>query len=1639
MAVITRIEVVNYLSEGWQPSMGAARWRPLWPANTIRLAGQSTAIQVPNGCGKTSVTNAILFLLSRDRQLKKEFLNRCAPVEAGYTHVRIEFAIRLDEDLTQRDLITVDPLDCPAQTYVIGVCGNRGDEDLKFYRHPGTLEDSAAYRFDGSTIRFTPNDAFRAAVKKVKSDWDRWGTIDEWSKVVSEFMSPEVVRQNVVFHKSGAGDASATFKKVVVEPGERFDEAYFKQVAAPQLLANLMGDSAEEDERTIEDTITISMTRFIDAKLKVERKQAYLQQREALEAQFEPVLEAAQSIQTAHGDYQRQLQQLARDAAFLDHFGGHRRATLAGVPPRLDSLPFDADVKQCLSGMAVDMDGSVIIADDVLARILGQSTGHLNESAERSPANRETVRFHSASSQVIDFACGIKISDGSGGRRKAVRWYGREATFELAAHRASSAGNDRRPLLKQAFEIAARDIDTNPFRREHRRLSGRQQDLKETVETAKQAAEEAERLERELQQQVTQRAENQGAYQQFCEHAALLPEDLRLTPKAAEAWFEEQSANRGKAVIEHTGRVGELTAGWTTLQRLRGELGFQTLSERLAELQEQRADLEDRQTSITGSHRTVRAELEEQQAHQRQLQRALEDAERELRSLNALRPQDDQFRRLFGDVDPLTVTPPVDELRQTQRQAREKTALTEPKREAHRKLSALQLADSRFRSLFGDVDPRSTDPQTELDRLNEQHHFAELDYVQHQPLAEALDLHLQLHTVAPAAWIDTTDAERLGAERRAQQAAERIEELLREIASLEDLSLVDDADYANALNILEQAGVAHKRLRDVVLQVEPDKDRCVSVLAAFGSMLSAPVVADLDSAELAMKLLAEQRHHVPVVLHEPLLRALQGDAVTETVNGSAVAFLAGIRTRRVRAIVDPKALEEEKVDLREQLQSQEQARDLAVKDAARHGVRTDDYLRALRAQDAVRLGSVTKAAEASATLKALEPKLGRARQLTAPEVLRDLADASEYQRLGGVALLATLADEVKALAAEIEQLDKKTTELEALTTQEAIIVHDAACRFARAGGVARVEALAADVERMSTSLADGTQLLGTLQGALNAASTQLDEIQSQMKRFMQGYESTTRSLKDAIAFENEGHTAFMEAKEQTRAELERLRDELKPLGRIDFARAQTFKDHEGEDDAQLQARIGQARQARADALTKARLATKEDEQLQGLLHAADRTARDLHELTHFLVNRRMAVAPYLNDLAQREGGPTPPEAHSSFALAEQLRHRLLNWRPADGPFDSTGIAALRNEIEDIDIAKSGSDAREAKKQVAAAHSTFDSLRDAFCTRAAATETGGLSGLSQAEIEAIKAAETLEQLHELVRLGQRLRQDVAQEHEDLQALQGSAVTVEAESIETLARLVESCRANLATMNAVMARNPNARFFLETKIISGDDIKKLMIDLRDHIEERKRAAQSRTSLGRRDKDDSSLRMDVRQALINRIFTEPSVEFRHIGMWNGDRRPIQESLSEGQKAALQMMWLIKESEYHLECAVRRHLGGGSKRKLRSRSQRILFFDGLFSNLTDRALIDEAFKGLGDTGSNLQLIGLIHNPEYRNNSQIFPSLVIGRRAGWREVEGERSFVRFEDGRPDGSMGLATFMVKKPPASGLDGAAQHG
>ena len=1626
MAVITRIEIVNYLSEGWKPGMGAARWRPLWPANTLRLAGQSTAIQIPNGCGKTSVTNAILFLLSRDRKLKKEFLDRCAPVERGYTHIRIEFGIGADEDLAQHELMTRDPLDCPTQTYVIGVCANRGEEDLQFYRHAGMLEDSPAYRLENSNILFTSNEDFRSAVKKIgRSDWNRWGTIADWGKVVGEFMSREVVRQNVAFHLSGAGDASATFKKVAPEPGERFDEAYFKQVVAPQLLSNLMGESAEEDERAIEDTITISMTRFIDAKLKVEQKAAYLERRRALEAEFEPVLGAAIAIEGAQLAYQGQLSVLGLDAAFFDRFAGSGGSLLLGMPLDPKELHQPAAVKKALRGMAVDKDGSLLISDSALAELLGLNSGHVNQLADRSSANRPSVSQYAASSQVLDFNCDIKILEGAGGRRKPPRYYDQKAAWELASRRTD--GMDDSGSLQAAFETAEKVVDTNPFRREHRRMVRRQEELKALVGQAEATGQGADQRKTSLETQVTERADNQTAYQEFCKQAFLFPSELQDSPQVAEAWLEQETLLRTNLVTNHSQQIGVLTAGWKNLQRLRMELGYQTPAERWAELEAAKGELDGKGDSALDGRNNAKRDYDELVLKKTKTKGDHDKASRELETLSGLQPYEVVFRRIFGEVDPLKVFPPVDELRKLQREVRKQNTLREPKRTALAKLNELATGYKRFLELFGDVDPRQAKPEADLGRLIEQTNAAQLVYGQHLPLAEAYEQYIANSTLEPKEWIRVTDEKRVAAERRRQAAAESSEALKLDLASLEDLAIVGDVNFAAALEALDKSRISYVRLQDFILQCEADPGRRLSLLTAFGAVLSAPVVDTLELAESAMLALKDLQLEVPILLSAPLLAAIGEGELADTDSGSAVAFFAGIRTRRVRAIVDPQALEEEKQDVRKQIKAQEGLEAAAATDTLEFGPHSDAYSLATQAHQALLQNSVAKTLEADKQIRDIEPMIERARDLCTRQALRSIADAIAFADAGGKGAIGKLATEVAAMDTSIEDMDERAVQLEPLTTQEAVVAHDGAARYARGGGTIRLTELQIETQRLQALHLEEEVLGAQYAKTLNQAQEELDSVVAQAKAFLPGYESMAQPLQDAILFEKEGHAAFMQTKDEKANELKESCDALKPAAKINFVRAQSYKDHQGQDDAQLQLLIGKAIAEKAAAEKTALDLIREAERLLGLVHAADRSAESLHELVFVFREKHVAAAPYLSDLAQREGGASPPEAHALYARTEELRHRLANWRNSDGPFDRNLLAGLRSDVEDIDIAKTGSDAREAKKQADRVRENFSSRRTIFCEKAAATD---LKALSQAEIESIQAANTVEELKELVRLGERLQADLAQEKTDLLELQVAAGTVETESIGTLTRLVQSCHANLETMNQVMSRNPKARFFIATKIISDEDVLRLMHDLRDGIEARKRTAQTRSSFDRRNKDDGSIKADVRRALIDNIFIETSVEFRHVGMWEGDRRHIQDSFSEGQKAAMQMLWLIKESEYHLECAIRRHLGAGSKKRLRARSQRILFFDGLFSNLTDRALIDEAFKGLGDSNSNLQLIGLIHNPEYRNNPQIFPALVIGRRAGWRQVDGERSFMRFEDGRPDGSMGMATFMFKRPKGS---------
>jgi hypothetical protein len=1637
MAVFTRIQFVNFLSEGWQPSMGAAKWQPLWPANTITLGGWSTAVQLDNGSGKTSATNAMLFLLSRDKRLKAAFLSRCAPYESGYTHVRIEFGVPNDDsDVLQADLLpseSGDPTEFRGTNYVIGVCANRGDEDrIRFYRYCGLLEDAPAYEASLGQIRFTDNDTFKQSISRVPhSEWNAWPSAKDWGRMVGEFISIDVVKQNVQFHLKGGGDASASLQNIQVRTGERFDEAFFRQVVAPQLLSNAMGEAAEEDERTIEDTITRSMYRFIEAKLNVEKKQRYLDQREEAEKEFVPVRQAADDIGVAEREYASRLSDLTKDAAFLQHFGAP--GGMPGIPRSVDGSGAKDELREFLNGMAIDHDGTLLVQDAALAKLTGQTTGNLNLDARRSSSSRRPVQPYAASAQVIDFDCNIKTSEGSGGRRKAENYYEEAAAAELLGYR--PGGQDKLPLLTQAFDLARLQFDSNPFRQEARRVRMRQALLRTQSAEHGETAKSAETLRVRLESSQHERQENEAAYKEYKSNLNLVPE-VHHPPALAAAWLELELAHRQQAIRDHDLRVGQLTPDWTSWKATRDRLGLQSPGDRLEELQAQFGELEDRFAEMTA--RTAEAE-DRRDKHREVAQSAKEKSAtktRHFEEMSELALGSGNFAAIFGAVDPSREPDPVDELNRLTKESNSAQQLADAATRQVEELRKSKREATLAFNLFDESELMEGNPVVTLAQLNERKHAAQLNFSQHAPLTEALELFQErFQNTDPQQWLMSADERRDQAIRDADILRRQALELSQDIGSLRATAAVDDREHSRALEALAANEIHVERASSVVVTSTRDKDRALRGLSALSGLTSAPVVklADMDQALLVLQ---RAKLHVVVLARERLEQALADESSMSVFDGGAVlGFLAGVRTRRVEALVDPGALQSEIDSLQGELDQAEMRASALEEEAAGLAPLGEAYLLAVNARDAQRQRSPDKSRAAQAELAELEKALPGAQRKAAADALASLSSARAFTAAGGETKLEASDGEATRRKSDYKAATEQLALHQPKTTPQARLAFTAARSFALQGGAPELEAARAAAATAQEDANEQASRLAKLQEEFEDLRKRLQDVSAQRNQFSEPYHRERGELESAVKFEADGHHLFMAQHETKGLGLTGALGALAPLQRVNFARAEAYLGDADKDGKQLQDEIAAAVAQRDEATSKSQACEREAQAMDDGAMDAERAARVLHGVAHLLLTKRATVAPYLEDLARREGGPTPSAAHPMFAAAEDLNFRLTHWTPAEGYFAWDGLKTIHSELDAMELTAAGTKLRESQRAAKAARKHFIDARDRYCEKMAAKPD---NPLSQPEMDAIKGAESSEQIKSLAELAQQLRRAIEQERDEYQQLLETVQAVESESLDTLARLVAQAKFNLEVMNKTMRRNEKARFEIDATIIADEEIRKLMLELRDHIEQVRREAISRARITRQDKDDSSIRSVVSEALAARVFTGVAVKFRHIGIWDGALSPINSVLSEGQKATLQMMWLIKESEYHLERAVREHLGKGSRKKLLSRSKRVLIFDGLFSNLSNSKLIEEAFKGLGDAGSNLQLVGLIHNPEYRNDFRIFPSFMIGKREGWNGAGARRSYVTFKDGRSSGAIGLASFMFDDPQA-GVPGAESAG
>lgn len=1612
MAAITRIEVANFLGDGYEPGKA---WIPSYRGETLRLAGvngfgSSTAIQIPNGGGKTSLTEACLFLLTRNGGLKEKTLGRVSPGDSSWSHVRIEFTERpLDDDPAQRQLIVIDQQVSAGTPYVIGLAWSRGKEPI-FYRYLGVLEDAPCFRKDGATLILIENSAFMASVKsmdKSRHKWNTWGSTRDWEQEIKFFCDIEVLKQNAQFQLDGAGDYSAVFNKVNNKNGDGYDVNFFRQIVAPELLSDPLGTEAGDGDKRFETTLLTHLRMSVDRLLDISTRQRELDAASAALVKFEPVEMKAKDVIAADRAYIAELNNVARDGAMIDALV---RNKLPGMPnvAALEAYSGSKKILHAISSMVITQREGVLITDSGLAKLCGVETKRLNEYARD-----RGIKNWSAIAYPIDLIDDFK-SKTHGGRRKGINYYGlSEAIAAVAAvSNLSGARTDGLDdILMRAFGIAIDEIDTNPYRRERRHLQ-------KSIEVAESALATAEADMKHWSNQVelllrkrTDAQENQTAYETFKARAGdFLPEHIN-DPLAARKWAENQLKEAREALERHHNKVVELTAHYKTWCDLNEQnMGmplqavFDALTANFKKATEERnvadtalKNARSRRSDLDGTHKTKTVELS-----------GLEKRSDRLEELSSKLPL---FIEMYGDVDPEVLAPHKD--LKDANAALHKTARALQSAETDRNsLEALKPAVKTFREIFGDADPDVLNPNKDLRDHNENIRIENEILTDHQPLVEALTLFKEAHPMKlPEEWLEEAEHERqqLGAEQ--QENERRTAEIKRELAELETASIADNRVYADALATLKSEDIHYTRLNELIKEVATG-NKLESMLTLFSSALSAPVIDSLEEAEKATEILEHAKRTVPVFLRAPLLQFIErGDYQT---SGKLVhSYLVGRRTRQVEVLLNPALIAEERERLTKESEQLAIRLD-KVKKRLRDLQPTSSIIEvALKAAKAIERKSEEKYAEAITRHSQLSASLTTLELRASPQAVASIGKIRDFTARGGDESYNTLvASTIPQLESAKREQEKRITQLQVLAEPPATLYLEAAKEYKREGGKPALEAARNEIAILKPAVqAIATEISKLDEQISTVLSDDLKKAENALSLLNETYQIKKRDLETAIAFQCTGELGYMQRSETTGQTLnEAIGLAVNRTNGIDFERAARFVQLGNEGARSMADQMAEAEGKRNEADTRLKEINNNLVQYRGRMSLIAPFMEDLHKLISAILAQNTKISGFSDDIRGRMLSVTIDTEITE--LAAHIQRACLGDQSSTNEAAKTSIANLTSIIDDLEIDTKPLLARADQK--ASAYEAFQARRAEFCEKA---RNGEIKGLQLPEIERIAEARTIEQLGLIHQVKEKISASINEHQDQLAVFKQAMEESKAATIDNMTRFARQAENNLAIMERVMQKSPNARFYVKAEVADAAKIRSIIESLIATIQEREAAARERGAVALNEdikQRNEEYLEQIHTQVYQKIFSNPSVLFSHKAIRGGEKTRLtgeKGTLSGGQRTALMMMWLIKQADYALTRAVvNSDLNRRDQKAALRAAQRIMFFDGLFSNLSSDEIINDAFQGLSDIDMNFQLIGLIHNPNYVNNKAIFPVHLVGKKYSATK-EGKRHCFMSIDG----------------------------
>lgn len=855
MPLINKIEVSNFMN-----SRREDPWRPDWTFQVFDLKSENTAINMPNGRGKSTLVLTILALLAHDKSIHELRKNHFAPQSTGhYTHIRIETYIWVEDD-SPVDLVVQSGGDAGGTPMVLGLYGNAGESgSFKVYAYRGTLEDCPIGRREGNRITLTGNQDFLDKLSVMPGRFpatQREDTRVNWREHVSGVFDMPSIEQQLVYQKAKGAEGSSGYFDVNPPRGKQFSEAVFYERLAPELLVDMMG-SVEEyaDERGIEDVIHQKVQGIIKAKVRTAKTADDLEKTRRVLEELERVKTKADAVIEAKSDTERKVAEFSLQHATL-------KAVVVDdpVPGLLRQPPEEAPI---LIRSMVMQGGSWFLPDRAFELFTGEQPSAVNQRADR----QRIETLVAEKSQLIDFNCDLKEFKDKG---HPSQLYSAKAANDLL----NATTNFRSPytrdssiqLVKECFEWVEAYGDTNPARIEHRQLTEKIFTLNEQRKALAENRDALHQEEGNLKTEQQQIGLQQAEFRRMADSGLFSEEELRSpfeTGKKAEKDFSTAdltlSAHRQNVALNKNS-----FEEWQAFVAKHGEDADPLV---YAEA------LEESKNNAEGALDKNKEELEAAKGNAKTAKgtadtdkKAFEALAAKSEAIKKLRPLVQTFANRFGSENP-------------------EGLLARVKKE-------LSHAETRVSAI-------ATERASMADALSSLHAFIEA-YGKDED---------------PKAWLDKRSLERTTLSTEIAKLGDVIEDLTSRRA---DLNKAAVAAGKVAREVLDIAGTDAKPLHEFIDEIGLPQDRKERVLSMFSALLFSPVYGNAERAAEVASTLATKGIESPVFVSSELAEFCRNTTIA--YDGSvARTWLVGVRTRPVDCLLDPTLVEREKEALDTQI------------------------------------------------------------------------------------------------------------------------------------------------------------------------------------------------------------------------------------------------------------------------------------------------------------------------------------------------------------------------------------------------------------------------------------------------------------------------------------------------------------------------------------------------------------------------------------------------------------------------------------------------------------------------------------------------------------------------------------------------